>query len=249
MSATESDDAEAQRIWDQQVDIGERFAGWHMRRSARGCAPGGRLNASTSTMPTTRMTMNRLNTVARADDIHTIPDDLPVPTDDGAADHLLNAAVPALALPATNGETIDLRELEGRTVLFCYPRTGRPDQELPPGWDAIPGARGCTPEACGFRDAHAQFADLGVRVLALSTQDHAYQQEMADRLHLPFPVLSDEQLELTRELGLPTFETSGWTLLKRLTLVIDDGTIRQVFYPVFPPDGHAAEVLAWLGRG
>jgi peroxiredoxin len=184
--------------------------------------------------------------VARADDIHTIPDDLPVPEDDGAADRLLNAAVPPIALKATTGDTIRVDQLEGRTVVFCYPRTGRPDEELPPGWNAIPGARGCTPEACGFRDAHQQFADLGVRVLALSTQPSDYQREMADRLHLPFPVLSDDGLELTGALGLPTFETSGWTLLKRLTLVIDDGAIAHVFYPVFPPDGHAAEVLDWL---
>ncbi len=187
--------------------------------------------------------------VPRADDIHTIPDDLPVPEDDGAADHLLDAAVPPVDLPATTGETIAVGALPGRTVLFCYPRTGRPDEELPPGWNAIPGARGCTPEACGFRDAHAQFTELGARVLALSTQDTAYQREMAERIHLPFPVLSDERLELTRELRLPTFETSGMTLLNRLTLVIDDGRIRHVFYPVFPPDGHAAEVLDWLRSG
>jgi peroxiredoxin len=186
--------------------------------------------------------------MARADDIHTIPEDLPVPEDDGAAGHLLNAAVPPIALKATTDETIRLDEAGQGTVLFCYPRTGRPDEELPPGWNAIPGARGCTPEACGFRDAHQQFADLGVRVLALSTQDPAYQREMAERLHLPFPVLSDERLELTRELRLPTFETSGWTLLKRLTLVIENGRIEHVFYPVFPPDTHAAEVLDWLRR-
>jgi peroxiredoxin len=184
--------------------------------------------------------------VARADDIHTIPEDLPVPEDDGAADHLLNAAVPPIALKTTSGDTIRVDQLDGRTVLFCYPRTGRPDEELPPGWNAIPGARGCTPEACGFRDTHQQFADLGVRVLALSTQPSDYQREMADRLHLPFPVLSDERLELTTALELPTFETSGWTLLKRLTLVVDDGRIEHVFYPVFPPDGHATEVLDWL---
>jgi peroxiredoxin len=186
--------------------------------------------------------------VARADDIHTIPEDLPIPEDDGAADHLLNAVVPAIALKATTGETIRVDDAEQRTVLFCYPRTGRPDEELPPGWNAIPGARGCTPEACSFRDAHQQFADLGVRVLALSTQQPDYQHEMAERLHLPFPVLSDERLELTRELRLPTFETSGRTLLKRLTLVIEDGRIEHVFYPVFPPDTHAAEVLDWLRR-
>jgi peroxiredoxin len=186
--------------------------------------------------------------VARTDDIHTLPDDLPVPEDDGAADHLVDAAVPAVALPSTTGDTIDLSGLEGTTVLFCYPRTGRPGDELPPGWNAIPGARGCTPEACGFRDAHAQFAELGARVVALSTQSPGYQGEMAERLHLPFPVLSDEHLELTRALGLPTFETSGMTLLKRLTLVIEDGRIAQVFYPVFPPDSHAAEVLSALRR-
>jgi peroxiredoxin len=186
--------------------------------------------------------------VARADDIHTLPDDLPVPEDDGAADHLLDAAVPPIELQATTGETVRLDQLKGRTVLFCYPRTGRPGDELPPGWNAIPGARGCTPEACGFRDAHAQFAELGARVVALSTQSPEYQREMADRLHLPFPVLSDERLELTRALGLPTFETSGMTLLKRLTLVIEDGRVAQVFYPVFPPDSHAAELLSAMGR-
>jgi peroxiredoxin len=186
--------------------------------------------------------------VARADDIHTLPDDLPVPEDDGAADHLLDAAVPPIELQATTGETVRLDQPEVRTVLFCYPRTGRPGDELPPGWNAIPGARGCTPEACGFRDAHAQFAELGVRVVALSTQSPEYQREMADRLHLPFPVLSDERLELTRALGLPTFETSGMTLLKRLTLVIEDGRVAQVFYPVFPPDSHAAELLSAMGR-
>ena len=187
--------------------------------------------------------------MVRTDDIHSLPADLPIPEDDGSADHLLNAVVPPIALPSTTGESIAVGELDGRTVLFCYPRTGRPDEELPPGWNAIPGARGCTPEACGFRDAHAQFTQLGVRVMALSTQAPDYQREMAERLHLPFPVLSDESLELTNALGLPTFETSGWTLLKRLTLVIDDGQIRHVFYPVFPPDGHAAEVLDWLRRG
>jgi peroxiredoxin len=184
--------------------------------------------------------------VARADDIHTLPDDLPVPEDDGAAGHLLDAVVPPIALQATTRNTVTLAELPGCTVLFCYPRTGVPGDELPPGWDAIPGARGCTPEACGFRDAHGQFADLGARVVALSTQSPDYQREMAERLHLPFPVLSDERLELTRALGLPTFETSGMTLLKRLTLVIEDGRIAQVFYPVFPPDSHAAEVLSAL---
>jgi peroxiredoxin len=180
------------------------------------------------------------------DDVFTIPDDLPVPEDDGAADHLINSVVPPVALRATTGDTVRLDELAGRTVLFGYPRTGRPDEDLLPGWDAIPGARGCTPETCGFRDAHSQFADLGARVMALSTQSTEYQRELAERLGLPFPVLSDESLELTEALGLPTFETGGLTLLKRLTLVIDDGRVSHVFYPVFPPDAHAAEVLSWL---
>jgi peroxiredoxin len=186
--------------------------------------------------------------VARTDDFMTLPEDLPVPTDDGAAAHLLNAAVPPIPLQATTGARIRLDQLEKRTVLFAYPRTGVPGTEMPPGWDAIPGARGCTPEACGFRDTHAQFTDLGARVLALSTQDPGYQRELAERIHLPFPVLSDERLELTRALRLPTFEAVGDTLLKRLTLVIDDGRITHVFYPVFPPDAHAGEVLDWLRR-
>jgi peroxiredoxin len=186
--------------------------------------------------------------MARTDDFYTLPDDLPRPEDDGAADHLLDAVVPAIALEATTGETIRLDQLEGRTVLFAYPRTGVPGTEMQPGWDAIPGARGCTPETCGFRDAHAQFTDFGARVLALSTQDPDYQRELYERLHLPFPVLSDRDLELTHALGLPTFEAGGATLLKRLTLVIDDGRVSHVFYPVFPPDAHAAEVLDWLRR-
>ena len=190
----------------------------------------------------------RLVPVPLGDDVFTLPADLPVPEDDGAADHLLNTAVPSVELQATTGELVDVGELEGRTILFCYPRTGRPDEELLPGWDAIPGARGCTPETCGFRDAHSQFQDLGARVIALSTQSTEYQRELAERLGLPFPVLSDESLELTHALGLPTFETSGMTLIKRITLVIDDGRITRVFYPVFPPDSHAADVLAELRR-
>lgn len=181
-----------------------------------------------------------------ADHVYTLPDDLPVPEDDGDADHLHNAVVPSLKLRSTMGEEVDIGELPGRTILFCYPRTGRPDEPLLPGWDAIPGARGCTPETCGFRDAYSQFADLGARVIALSTQSSDYQREMAERLGLPFPVLSDESLEFTQALGLPTFETSGMTLIKRITLVIDDGRVTHVFYPVFPPDAHAVEVLSWL---
>jgi peroxiredoxin len=169
-----------------------------------------------------------------------------VPEDDGAADHLAGMELPAVALPSTQGGEVVLAELPGRSVLFCYPRTGRPGEELPPGWNEIPGARGCTPEACGFRDRHDQFADLGARVLALSTQAPDYQREMAERLELPFPVLSDERLELVGALRLPTFGAGGWTLVKRITLVIRDGRVEHVFYPVFPPDAHAGEVLDWL---
>jgi peroxiredoxin len=185
--------------------------------------------------------------------VDALPPDLPAPEDDGAADHLPGMQVPALSLPSTRGGEVRLDELSGRTVLFCYPRTGQPGQELPPGWDAIPGARGCTPEACSFRDGHRQFADLGVRVVALSTQDGDYQREMAERLELPFEVLSDADLRLVHALRLPTFEAElgggdRATLVKRLTLVIRDGVIEHVFYPVFPPDAHAAEVLDWLRR-
>lgn len=168
------------------------------------------------------------------------------PRDDGAADHLPGTDLAPLSLPSTNGREIRLDQLDDLTVIFCFPRTGRPGEELPAGWNDIPGARGCTPETCGFRDLHGQFTDLGARVLGLSTQDTAYQREMAERLELPFPVLSDERLEFARALTLPSFEASGWTLLKRLTLVIRDGAIEHVFYPVFPPDTHASEVLAWL---
>jgi peroxiredoxin len=175
-----------------------------------------------------------------------LPPDLPAPEDDGACDHLPGMRLPELALPSTSGAEVRLDRLPGRTVLFCYPRTGRPDEELPPGWNAIPGARGCTSETCGFRDRHEQFGDLGVRLLALSTQETDYQREMADRLELPFEVLSDADLRLVRALRLPTFEVEDWTLVKRLTLVIRGGAIEHVFYPVFPPDTHAAEVLDWL---
>jgi peroxiredoxin len=155
--------------------------------------------------------------------------------------------VPSIPLAATDGSVVDLATLVGRSVVFAYPRTGRPGEPNPPGWDAIPGARGCTPQACAFRDFFGELRSLGVEHLfGLSVQDTAYQREMAEREHLPFPILSDERLQLARALRLPTFETQGMTLLKRLTLVIQDGVIRYVFYPVFPPDQNAAEVAAWL---
>lgn len=176
-----------------------------------------------------------------------LPNDLPVPQDDGAAAHLVGRRMPKVALAATDGSQVDLSALRGRAVVYAYPRTGQPGKALPEGWDMIPGARGCTPQSCGFRDHFADLKRLGVAYLfGLSTQDTAYQREAADRLHLPFPLLSDERLDLTRALSLPTFVTSGMTLLKRLTLVVDDGVIAKVFYPVFPPDRSAADVIAWL---
>jgi peroxiredoxin len=178
----------------------------------------------------------------------TLPADLPVPADDGAADHLWGSRVPNVALPATDGATISLAGIRGRRVIvYAYPRTGRPGQvALVDDWDLIPGARGCTPETCGFRDHHAEIQAAGAEVFGLSTQDTAYQQELVERLHLPVPILSDAQLKLTRAWKLPTFEVAGQTLLRRLTLALRDGGVEHVWYPVFPPDTHAAEVLRWL---
>jgi peroxiredoxin len=152
-----------------------------------------------------------------------------------------------LALPATSGAAVNLARLAGRTVLYIYPRTGVPGVDLPPGWNDIPGARGCTPQSCGFRDHFAEPKGLGVsHLFGLSTQDTDYQREAAERLHLPFAILSDAALSFTRAMRLPTFTVAGMTLLKRMALVLDEGVIANVFYPVFPPDRNAAEVVAWL---
>jgi peroxiredoxin len=176
-----------------------------------------------------------------------LPPDLPEPIDDGAADHLPGMRLPASALPATDGSEVDLARLPGRSVVYAYPWTGRPGQPLlSHDWDLIPGARGCTPETCGFRDHHAELAALGARVFGLSTQDTEYQRELVERLGLPFPILSDAGLRLSSALGLPTFEVAGRALLKRLTLMVRDGAVEHVWYPVFPPDAHAAKVVAWL---
>lgn len=181
---------------------------------------------------------------------HELPADLPVPENDGAANHLLGARLPSVPLAATDGSTVDLAAAAGRTVVYCYPRTGRPDRANPSGWDSIPGARGCTPQSCSYRDHHAELAKLGARVYGLSTQDTGYQREAVARLHLPFPLLSDLDLAFTAALSLPTFtveiDGSPRTLLKRLTFIATGGTVDHVFYPVFPPDADARNVIAWL---
>lgn len=184
-----------------------------------------------------------------ATDLHQVDwSAIPPPADDGGALHLCEMAVPDITLPATSGPPVSLARLAGLSVVYAYPRTGRPGKiGLVEGWDAIPGARGCTPQSCGFRDHHAELCGAGANsVFGLSTQDSAYQREMAQRLQLPFPVLSDEHLQLARALRLPVMEVAGRTLLRRLTMVIDNGRIVKVFYPVFPPDRNAADVLAWL---
>jgi peroxiredoxin len=176
-----------------------------------------------------------------------LPNDIPVPQDDGAARHLAGLRLPSLPLTATDGSQVDLSKLKGRTVVYIYPRTGVPGQSPPDGWDAIPGARGCTPQSCSFRDHFAELKQLGVAQLyGLSTQDSGYQREAVERLHLPFAVLSDEALKLARAINLPTFTVTGMILLKRMALVIEDGVVIKAFYPVFPPDKNAEEVIAWL---
>jgi len=178
-------------------------------------------------------------------DPYLLPEGLPVPLDDGAADHLTGSEVPDLMLPSSRG-AVNLRDFE---VLYVYPRSGRPGIELLPGWDDIPGARGCTPQSCAFRDHSAELAALGARVAGLSAQALDDQIEFAQRNRMPFPVISDEWLELARDPGLPTFEVEGLTLYKRLALIAEYGRIVKVFYPVFPPDRNAQDVVDWLKGG
>ncbi|HTK91200.1 MAG TPA: peroxiredoxin [Verrucomicrobiae bacterium] len=189
-------------------------------------------------------------------DARVLPDGLPVPVDDGATAHLPGAAVPGIVLPATSGRMVALDQwASGPGVLFFYPRTGEAGQPAGPEWDAIPGARGCTPQSCGFRDLHAEFAARGVRLAAVSTQTTDYQREFVARNHIPFELLSDMGLALARALGLPTFEYpvergGPTTLIKRMAWYVDAGRIARVWYPVFPPDKNADVVLAWLdGEG
>jgi len=173
---------------------------------------------------------------------------IPAPIDDGAADHLVGMTIPSIGLRATDDTLVNVSALPGRTVVFAYPRTGEPGKvSLVEDWDLIPGARGCTPQTCSFRDLFGELKAAGAaHVFGLSTQSNAYQTEMASRLHLPFPVLSDEKLELTDALRLPTMEIAGQTMIKRLAMIVDDARISHVFYPVFPPDRNARDVLAWL---
>ena len=176
-----------------------------------------------------------------------LPQDLPVPTDDGACRHLPGMRVPSVVLPSTAGRMVDMGSLSApRTVIYCYPRTGVPGQPLPQGWDAIPGARGCTPQNCSFRDHYSELTALGAEVFGLSTQTTEYQREMVQRLHVPYEVLSDAEFRFCEVLRLPTFEVEGMRLVKRLTLVIRNGIIETVFYPVFPPDESAEQVVRWL---
>lgn len=182
-----------------------------------------------------------------ARDFSTLPEGLPAPVDDGACDHLPGMSLPAIALPSTAGRSVLLTKTgRPRTVVYAYPRTGEPGKPLPDGWDLIPGARGCTPQSCSFRDHHQELLDLGAEVFGLSSQTTEYQQEMAARLHLPFEVLSDADLRFAKALRLPTFEAAGMTLIKRLTLILRAGRIEHVLYPVFPPDQSAAQTIAWL---
>jgi peroxiredoxin len=180
------------------------------------------------------------------DHVYTLPPDLPVPGDDGAADHLVGMMLPQLTLESSAGH-VSLRELGLEwLVLYVYPRTGRPGEPSPPGWDAIPGARGCTPESCAFRDHAAELRELGTLVAGLSAQTFDEQVEFAERNHIGYPVIADPELRLARALRLPTFDVDGMTLYKRITLVVEACAIAKVFYPVFPPDKNAEEVVAWL---
>jgi peroxiredoxin len=176
-----------------------------------------------------------------------LPANLPVPKDDGGCRHLPGMALPDLELRSTSNRRVNLSKVPAaRTIVYCYPMTGQPGKPLPEGWDDIPGARGCTPETCGFRDHHAELKRVGAEVFGVSVQSTAYQQEMVTRLKVPFEVLSDESMAFTKALKLPTFTAGGMTLIKRLTLVARGGRIEHVFYPVFPPDTHADVVIAWL---
>lgn len=178
--------------------------------------------------------------------LNQLPTDLPIPQDDGAANHLVGMRIPSISLTATTGEQFGLGNIAGRLVIYCYPMTGQPNVALPDGWDQIPGARGCTPQSCSFRDHYQELRALGAEVVGLSVQSTDYQKEMADRLHLPFAVLSDVDYQFQQALKLPTFVAAGMTLLKRITLIVNDGVIEAVHYPIFPSDSDPAWVINFL---
>ena len=177
-----------------------------------------------------------------------LPSDLPIPEDDGSTDHLKGMKLPQVLLKATNDETINLGNIQGRLVIYCYPMTGQPNVALPDGWDQIAGARGCTPQSCSFRDHYHDLQALGAEVIGLSVQTTEYQKEMADRLHLPFPIVSDVDYQFQKALNMPTFVAGGMTLLKRVTLIANNGVIKGVHYPIFPSDSDAAWVMDYLKK-
>lgn len=180
--------------------------------------------------------------------LNSLPDNLPIPLDDGACRHLMGQLIPNIALKSTNHDLINPSKINGWVAIYCYPKTGHPDKKLPEGWDSIPGARGCTPQSCAYRDHYQTLTQLNTQVFGLSTQDTEYQKEAADRLHLPYPLLSDYEFKFSDSLALPTFELNGTRLNKRVTLIAYNGVIKHYFYPVFPPDQNATEVISWLSQ-
>lgn len=180
--------------------------------------------------------------------VYEIPPGLPIPQDDGSTDHLKGLRLPNVSLKATNGTTINFGDIFSRLVIYCYPMTGQPNVALPDGWDQIPGARGCTPQSCSFRDHYQELQALGAEVVGLSVQTTEYQKEMVDRLHLPFPVVSDSDYQFQKALNMPTFIAAGMTLLKRVTLIANHGVIEAVHYPIFPSDSDPGWVIDYLKR-
>ena len=178
--------------------------------------------------------------------LNQLPADLPVPQDDGSTNHLKGMRLPNISLNATNGKAVNLGDIKGKLVIYCYPMTGQPNVDLPNGWDQIPGARGCTPQSCSFRDHYQELQSLGAEVIGLSVQTTEYQKEMVDRLHLPFPVVSDANYQFQKALNMPTFVTAGMTLLKRVTLIANNGVIEAVHYPIFPSDSDPVWVIDYL---
>jgi peroxiredoxin len=177
-----------------------------------------------------------------------LPPDLPIPIEDGATNHLIGMMLPNISLKSTRGYSINLRGIRGNVVIYCYPMTGQPNVPLPEGWDQIPGARGCTPQSCSFRDHYQELQALGAEVIGLSVQTSDYQKEMTGRLHLPFPVLSDSNYEFQNAMNMPTFVAAGMILLKRVTLVATNGVIKAVHYPIFPSDSDPAWAIDYLKR-